>query len=416
MNKRSILGAGLVLSAILSACPGPTPTPAEQPGKSNEMIDDLVGLLGTAQRVASTGNDKAISFGKDLTPPVSGPSSMALSLKLLAEAALNPASSAKLAAKVVQDYIAMPFPKGKSVYDAQGKLVSTEQSDDLDITWVTKTGKTGHAVLDYTGEVKILTDKLDYPETPGAAPTTHYRYAIVPEKMIGTVTVGDTLVASLNFQGTAQASDTPGVSLGFNSVVISAKVLELDGSKTLLDMPNFTYKISDTSLKTSGDIKYANGDDTVESKWDISIGGEVNAVNAAATNGYTSPMFSYFPTGFLPKGAGSVSVSNSLNGAAVGVSFKITDWTYNSVFNGKGFVTAVKTANVTDGKLLVKSKTATFSGSLGDDANGNCVIGDDLNMVFSDGTKTLEQVLLDSKKVTPSKCGPQPTPFVLGKN
>jgi hypothetical protein len=411
VNKKTVLlGAGLILSAILTACPGPKPVVVDdgtltgEPGKSSEMLDNLIGLAASSGRIVKEGTDKAAGVARDSATPAIPMTAMAKAFTALAAAGNNPGSAAQLVAKATQEFVSNPFPKGVFVCSTQNQCTKTE-SDDLKITWKIANGKTAVAEMDYTGSVKILVSKSTPPTTtfPGAPapaePVTQIGYVVVPTQIVGTLSVDGTLVAALNFKGVAQAADAAGVSAGFSSIELSGKLLELDGSKTLLEIPNLTYSIDATSLKTKGEIRYSNNNDNIVSKWDIALGGEIDAAvaaEAAASNSYFNPFLGLMPAGFTPKGASSIYFSNEVNGGRFATSFKITDWTYRTVFSSK----VLKSIAVTDGKLLVKGKLATFSGTFGfEDTDRNCVPGEDLNMVFSDGNKTLEQFLISSGQV-----------------
>lgn len=406
MNKKTVLlGTGLILSAILTACPTPKPVVVDdgtltgEPGKSSEMLDNLIGLAGASGRILKEGTDKAASVAQASAAPVTAlpMTAMAKAFAALAAAGNNPSAAAQLAAKATQEYISTPFPKGIFECTTQNQCTKTASSDDFKITWKIANGKTAVGEMDYTGSVKILSSRSTYVSFPATEPTTNISYLVVPEQIVGTLSVDGTVVTALNFKGVTRAADAAGVSAGFSSIELSGKLLELDGSKTILEIPNLTYSVDANGIKTKGEIRY-NNNDSIVSKWDVTLGGEVDAAaaaQAAASNYYYNPFFGLMPVGFLPKGASSVYFSNQVNGEAFSTSFKITDWNYRS----SGSSNTPISANITDGKLLVKGKLATFSGTLGEDTNRNCVIGDDLNMVFSDGNKTLEQFLISSGQV-----------------
>jgi hypothetical protein len=410
VNKKTVLlGAGLILSAILTACPGPKTEPivddgtlTGELGKSSEMLDNLIGLAASSGRIIKEGTDKATSVAQASATPAIPMTAMAKAFTALAAAGNNPGSAAQLVAKATQEFVSNPFPKGVFVCSTQNQCTKTE-SDDLKITWKIANGKTAVAEMDYTGSVKILVSKSTPPTTtfPGAPapaePVTQISYVVVPTQIVGTLSVDGTLVAALNFEGVTQAADAAGVSAGFSSIKLSGKLLELDGSKTILEIPSLTYSIDATGIKTKGEIRY-NNNDIIVSKWDVTLGGEVDAAaaaQAAASNYYFNPLLGLMPVGFMPKGAGSIYFSNEVNNERFATSFKITDWNYRT----SGSSTIPVSVNVTDGKLLVKGKLATFSGTFGEDTNRNCVPGEDLNMVFSDGNKTLEQFLISSGQI-----------------
>ena len=421
MNKKTVLlGTGLILSAILTACPGPKSEPVVddgktltgEPGKSSEMLDNLAALAASSGRIAQAGGDKVAGIARDSAAPVTAipMTAMAKAFTALAAAGSNPGSSAQLAAKATQEFVSTPFPKGVFECTTQNQCTKTASSEDFKITWKIANGKTAVGEMDYSGSVKILVSKSTPPTAvnPGAPvePTTRINYIVVPEQIVGTLSVDGTLVATLNFKGVTQAADAAGLSAGFSGIELSGKLLELDGSKTILEIPNLTYSIDASGIKSKGEIRY-NNNDSIVSKWDVTLGGEVDAAaaaQAAASNYYFNSSLGLMPVGFTPKGAGSVYFSNEVNGGRFATSFKISGWKYRSI-NG---VQTPKSVDVTDGKLLVKGQLATFSGNFGQDLNGNCVPGEDLNMVFSDGDKTLEQFLISSGYFKTGNC-PIPT-------
>lgn len=366
------------------------------------MLDNLVALAGQSGRIIKEGGDKATGVARDSAAPVTAVpmTTMAKTFTALAAAGSNPGSAAQLAAKATEEFVANPFPKGVFECTTQNQCTKTASSDDFKITWKIANGKTAVGEMDYTGSVKILSSRNTSPTSPfnPVEPVTRISYVVVPTQIVGTVSVDGTVIAALNFKGVAQAADAAGVSAGFNSIELSGKLLKLDGSKTILEIPNLTYSVDATGIKTKGEIRY-NNNDSIVSKWDVTLGGEIDAAaaaQAASSNYYYNPFFGLMPDGFFAKGAGSIYFSNEVNNERFATSFKITDWNYRTSGSSKTPVSV----NVTDGKLLVKGKIATFSGNLGfEDTNRNCIPGENLNMVFSDGNKTLEQFLISSGQI-----------------
>ena len=358
-----------------------------EPGKAAQITDDSLSTYITTTRLSNSSGQKFNDYFRELSIPnyATPIRAMVSSFNSLATASLNPASMGRLTAQANSVY-ETKLPSGSFTCDALGQCLKAE-SNDFSISWKTKSGKDAMASMKYSGQtVRILTSKYTY------STTTYENYAFFPEQIDGSLSVDGKVVASMNYKGSQPASNADGAVLGFKNVTFNAKVLELDGSKTLLDVPGITYTLDANGMQSKGEIMFDNGE-KITSKWDVSIGGSVGTDNSSMSfsSGF-APL--YTPSNFVPKGAGRVFFATDLDGVQYGVAFKIAAWnTGGNLF-----------PEVTDGKLVVKGKSATFAGSLRPDADGDCVLGENLNVTFSDGVKTLEDVLVDSGQFKRSTC------------
>jgi hypothetical protein len=110
-------------------------------------------------------------------------------------------------------------------------------------------------------------------------------------------------------------------------------------------------------------------------------------INGSSTPGICGSLLEKFNAS-----SGEVDVKLDTRNHAARLYFKITDWNENT-----GAIT------IQNGYLTVDGKTVTFAGVL-DDANGNCVPGENLTLTFAGGqTMSLEAYLIQNLGASPCK-------------
>ncbi|GEM_PF-2247029 len=153
----------------------------------------------------------------------------------------------------------------------------------------------------------------------------------------------------------------------------------LSGSAGVSDRVEFTFNLSasDTRIGSSGSIAVTAGGDRASLSWDVWADGAMQRGSDC------------FSTGFDTR-AGHVNLQTSETAGGSSSSFEFnTDFNLNFDASGNPVSAVLSNGFVkVDGSVAV-----TFSGTL-DDANGNCIPGENVSLVFADGSLTLEQYLI----------------------
>jgi hypothetical protein len=154
------------------------------------------------------------------------------------------------------------------------------------------------------------------------------------------------------------------------------------GTGRLVDLPSLSLTTSASQLKLVWNLSLlTQGNDA-----DLHTEGFIQ-INGSSTPGTCGSLLEKFNAS-----SGEVDVKLDTRNHAARLYFKITDWNENT-----GAIT------IQNGYLTVDGKTVTFAGVL-DDANGNCVPGENLTLTFAGGqTMSLETYLIQNLEVSP--CG-----------
>ncbi len=254
-----------------------------------------------------------------------------------------------------------------------GNCVRTD-SDDYLVRWRTAQGQTAELLLDWNGS------------TSGTASATvlgHYSASNeavfeAPTKLVGSIKVGNTVVASL-----VRSSVFPD-----SRCVNGRKVLDLPdqmkvsafldktGAGRLVEVKNLEWSIG-SNIVTKGDIVAKGSGETVNLVWDVTTNGTV--LRARCGN---------FASILANNMRATASLGNLKKTFAL--SFEATEFRQEPLL-----ITFPK------GSVQFDGKTAEFKGTL-DDANRNCILGDNLTLSFASGqTTTLEKYLTDHHAARP---------------
>jgi hypothetical protein len=154
------------------------------------------------------------------------------------------------------------------------------------------------------------------------------------------------------------------------------------GTGRLVDLPSLSLTTSASQLKLVWNLSLlTQGNDA-----DLHTEGFIQ-INGSSTPGTCGSLLEKFNAS-----SGEVDVKLDTRNHAARLYFKITDWNENT-----GAIT------IQNGYLTVDGKTVTFAGVL-DDANGNCVPGENLTLTFASGqTMSLETYLIQKLGASPCR-------------
>lgn len=146
------------------------------------------------------------------------------------------------------------------------------------------------------------------------------------------------------------------------------------GGVPLLDLRDLELNVGDTAITTQGDLTVTGDSGSVSNSWTIRINGTL------VRN---------------PKRCGAV---DDFKGSSVDFDFKTSTNSGTTSaelkFSASNFDAKPPVINISGGYLNLGGKVVTFQGIL-DDANGNCVPGENVTLTFSGGqTQSLEAFLI----------------------
>lgn len=254
-----------------------------------------------------------------------------------------------------------------------GGCVRTD-SDDYLVRWRTAQGQTAELLLDWNGS------------TSGTASATvlgHYSASNdaifeAPTKLVGSIKVANVVVASLN--RTSLFPDSRCVSgrkvLDLPDQMKVSAFLDKTGAGRLVEVKNLEWNIG-SNIITKGDLVAKGSGETVNLVWDVTTNGTV--VRARCGN---------FASILANNMRATASLGNLKKTFAL--SFEATEFRQDPLF-----ITFPK------GSVQFDGKTAELKGTL-DDANRNCILGENLTLSFAGGqTTTLEKYLTDHHAAKP---------------
>ena len=422
MKKFAPMTAAVILTATLAACQSGNTTvtpivqqqgpiaPSGTPGTMSDLTGSASGVVGNAQRISNGVPTQYQQLSEELAVTEIGtlngaqPAMMLNALMTAAKVstgALSPMQAKDLAplAKV-----SIKLPTGDYTC-TKTKCILNAANEDLIIHWKTKSGKDATLTVDLNGSSQgAPSEPTTMVVSEGSGDTQE---AELPTHLYSKLVVDSKTVAEVDFTGTwdkqVGSYSTPtftSYSVYLKKVSFKGFLTSLDGSQKLVDVASFKSELNfETGLKTSGDVTYQNGSDKVQAKWDINLAGQQSAVSPASI---PLPIF-FAPSNSAIKitGDSSVAVSLDLNGKVYATKFTTKNWVYET----KGSLETVKSADFA-GKVSLEGKLFEFSGTM-DDANQNCIPGENINVTFSGETKTFEAI---SQELLGMKTCAVPTP------
>jgi hypothetical protein len=287
----------------------------------------------------------------------------------------------------------------RNVTPSDANCVKTS-SDDLIVRWKTKSGADAIATVDWDGssggaasapqQVLISYDNA-----------TSYTYEL-PTKLLAKLEVGTQKLGSLEFTGDWIAGrpypTSGGQSVLLRQFTFKGEISNLAGVK-LFEVLGLNYNATNSRITTEGDIRLSNGTDVVRTRWDVDF--EINAlttkfsgVNFGNVTGGFFVLPLAFAEGLRPTGTSRFAFSLEINAKVYAASMKLKNW----VFDTAGTAVSV---SVEEGVISIESLKASFNGVF-DDANRNCVPGENLLVTTANGTQSLEKIILDN--FNPYRC------------
>jgi len=355
-----------VLLLALAACSTPTAPQATQADFDRSLQDYQDGLGAVA---ASAGQDLALQALRATPSGAPGLPAGALAANLMQLGAppLTPDGALKLLGGLVP-LADQNLERGKWDYDPNipGWVEDNSYTgDDLVLTWPFEDDDRGsHSAL------------LDFDWNYGGTATVEVRESDgttseVPQDMQITLKVDDKDAGSLRGRfAWYSCNGTP---------IAEPTSVALSGSAGVSDRIEFTFNLSasDTRIGSSGSFAVTAGGDRASLSWDVWADGAMQRGSDC------------FSTGFdVSAGHVNLQTSETAGGSSTSLEFN-TDFSLNFDASGNPVSAVLSNGFVkVDGSVAV-----TFSGTL-DDANGNCIPGENVSLVFADGSLTLEQYLI----------------------
>ncbi len=297
---------------------------------------------------------------------------------------LNPTQMTQEFSKLVTQAIVVTptdtlgnLPRGIYDYSAGCVGVVPTASDDSVVKWKTKTGnKSAQVTFDWDGSGTGTASPTVDVWAGGYQVFNHYIELPTKARVLLTVDGAKILEVSFDASYRKHATIADAYVLTPNNATLKITANSLAGKK-FLDV-SASLVVDAAGVRTEGTVNAANKSDTMVASWNI---------NAAGTPAFDS---NNNINGIAFAGTSSVSASLTHNTKAASLAFNFSDVNPASVPGGK-FVSA----KLSDGTVKVDGKIVTFSGML-DDANKNCVPGENVSVQFKDETKTLEQLFINN--------------------
>ena len=270
------------------------------------------------------------------------------------------------------------LPRG--IYDCRsGTCPSTPApSSNLVVKWIPETSIATLTVV-WTSTV----------EAHNVSDTTGATLQEVPSQAEVTLDYGTARVMDIKLSVAWHASNcVPGKYLLDvpDDLKISGFIKDSSGAP-ILDLRNLKLSVSNTAITTLGDFTVTGDSGSVTSSWNISINGTLTRDD---------------------KRCGAV---DDFNGTSVDFDFKTSSNTGSGKtdaelkFSASNFDAKPPAIKITGGYLNLGGKVVTFQGTL-DDANNNCVPGENVTLTFAGGqTQSLEAFLIANGSKT-GNCAP----------
>jgi hypothetical protein len=400
MNKIWLSAFGL--AAVLVACPGVDPTPKPPSDTVQEAPILPNGTLGSLNDLVTGGKalqDIPTATGTSIQGRIQGIANVLISnvnYVLPASAGLNPMQllnalkTGSITKLLPQATFNQTLPRG--AYDCRNATAASPNcikttSDDYSLIYK-NTSST---------EVKLLAD-WDASSIGTASPTQTISITNsgntydteLPTKAAFLLQVGTTKVVEGSISAAwakATVKPFPGAAstieqIGLVNGSLKGIVKSLAGSNVLV-IRGISYAFAANKVSTTGDFSIIDAD-TIRARWNFEVG-----MTPDSNNGFfgSTPLIGLM--NYKPSGDSKIAASLEIN--ADQYAFK---------FDTSNFVESPFALSFANGFIFQKGKTATFSGVL-NDANKNCIPGDDLNVTTNGATQTLQTILVNNFSVQP---------------
>ena len=260
----------------------------------------------------------------------------------------------------------------RGLYDCtSGTCAAPANNSNYEVLWKTSDTPARTVVL------KLIWTKDGVP-TASIFNGTSYREA--PRKAQMTLEINGLRFVELNFEANwrAKTSVSPD-NIPIPRVVRTPNTLSLSGflknetGADLMRLNTFNLAVGNTSIVSALDFKSSDGTKSSVTKFNITLNG---TIDFDADGNY----FRIIPGGAIPS-----SFDVTLDKLKIG--FKASNWIFTD-----GMIPV--SVDISNGRVEFDQTFVTFDGTL-DDANRNCIPGENLKLYHSDGTKTLEQYLAE---------------------
>lgn len=389
--------AALVLALSLAACAQPNPpkngppppppaaTPAEAAGSASAALSSTSSVAGGVQaEVAAVygglGRPSAAPSGivaglldpERWLQPLRGPGSD-LGLKGLLD------SLPGLAAERAVPQAAYASTLLTGVYDCTPRACTfAGPSEDLVYRSVTSAGQAATETFDWNGSstgAPSAPVRIWLADVRGDTYYSEYPTKAVYRLEVGTVRLADFTLNAAWHPKTGE----PGVYVVTpDSLSVSGFFQKTDGTR-LVELTKLNLAIGGSGVTTSADLTLRAKGDRLRLTWNVALRGTV--LRDAAGN----------LAGFQASGTSRFEAGLEINDRALALAFDASD-----------FSQAPPSVRLANGRFTADGKLVTFSGVL-DDANNNCVPGENLTLVFASGTSSLENFLVGNGYVRPCR-------------
>jgi hypothetical protein len=381
---QGFLGASLLF--LLTACPQ-TPAPPQSNTTPSEFSTALQNVGQDIQGTLSQINQElqqllqGIPFGQ-FTPLGQG-------LQIL-EQRLDPLIYLKqplprpqeLLGGILPQGVQTPLPRGKFACPYNSSCSQVDTSDDLEMRFQKADGTWTKLFADWDYSSKGASSPPVYVHNPSDTQSLWE----MPTKAFGSLDLKED--GTKEGEATFQATWRPSTCLSGKyltepgNLSLTGFLQRPAGTGRLVDLPSLSLTTSASQLKLVWNLSLlTQGNDA-----DLHTEGFIQ-INGSSTPGTCGSLLEKFNAS-----SGEVDVKLDTRNHAARLYFKITDWNENT-----GAIT------IQNGYLTVDGKTVTFAGVL-DDANGNCVPGENLTLTFAGGqTMSLEDYLIQKLGASPCR-------------
>jgi hypothetical protein len=383
---QGFLGASLLF--LLTACPQ-TPAPPQSNATPSEFSAALQNVGQDIQGTLSQINQElqqllqGIAFGQ-FTPLGQGLQTLEQRLDPLVYLKQPLPRPQELLGGILPQGVQTPLPRGKFACPYNSSCSQVGTSDDLEMRFQKADGTWNKLFADWDYSSKGASSPTVYVHNPSDTQGQYLQE--MPTKAFGSLDLKED--GTNEGEATFQATWRP-------STCVSGKYLTEPGNLSLtgflqrpagtgrlVDLPSLSLTTSASQLKLVWNLSLL----TQGNNADLHTEGFIQ-INGSSTPGTCGSLLEKFNAS-----SGEVDVKLDTRNHAARLYFKITDWNENT-----GAIT------IQNGYLTVDGKTVTFAGVL-DDANGNCVPGENLTLTFAGGqTMSLETYLIQNLGASPCR-------------
>lgn len=415
MNKL-ILGA-VGLAAVLVACPSPAPVappvvivvppstnPPEAPLNPTGTVGSITDMIAGARALENIPNTSNSSLQTKFNA-VNDSARQKVNFVLPAGAGLTPmkllgafkSGSLSALTSVLKPQAVSTSSLPRGAYDCRATTAASPNcvktnSDDYKLVFLNTSSQEVTLFADWDDSSSGTTSPTQtFPFTSGGntsnseVPTKASVYLQVNTVKVLEARASATweTVTAKPFSGAANTVQTAGLKTGS----LQGVARTVSGADIVV-VRGFTYGFNSTANKitTTGDFSVIDTD-TFRARWNFEIG---------MTPDSNNPLFGVTPLigliNYKPNGDSKISASLEIN--ADQYAFK---------FDTSNYVERPFAITIANGSIFQKGKTATFTGVL-NDANGNCIPGDNLNVTTASGTATLQTILVNNFSVSSGSC------------